>query len=368
MKWLAESLRQSGNQVRVVCPDDSFGESNGQSGLCTFRYAPRSAQILAHSPGGIPAAIKRNRLNYVLVPVFLLAFLLKILRQKKTDIILANWAVTGLLGGLAGRITGTPVVVVLRGSDIHQAQKGVNTLILKSAMRLCQSIVTVGESQAELLKKSFPRYTDKLVTIPNGFPKELLEGEAACESLEPIERIDICFVGSLIEGKGCHILLAAIRTLSKERNIRLSIIGDGPERNYLESAAEGLDVRFYGSLAQEEAYQVMRRSQIFVLPSFAEGRPNALIEALALGLVCVGSDIPAVRDILAGKVVSGYLFASGDEAGLTARIREILENPEEARSRTMSGRDLLSLSGNTWEATAKRYESLLNQVRQERTP
>ena len=100
--------------VITPCGTDRFASTtvNGYRLNC-FRYAPRSWQILAHAPGGLPAALRGKVLAWPLLALFVPALFLASLRAARTaDVIHANWSVTGVIAGLAG--AGLPLLVRLR--------------------------------------------------------------------------------------------------------------------------------------------------------------------------------------------------------------------------------------------------------------
>jgi glycosyltransferase involved in cell wall biosynthesis len=105
----------------------------------------------------------------------------------------------------------------------------------------------------------------------------------------------------------------------------LLIAGEGSERDGLESlcSREGVDdiVEFLG--LRRDVPALLRRSDVFVLPSLWEGNPNVMIEAMALGCSVVASDIPQIRESLVDGV-SGVLVRPGDPVALAAGILRLL--------------------------------------------
>jgi glycosyltransferase involved in cell wall biosynthesis len=82
-------------------------------------------------------------------------------------------------------------------------------------------------------------------------------------------------------------------------------------------------VIFTGWLEKEDLWKVYLASDLFVLPSLHEGMPNAMLEALGIGLSCVGGDVPGARDILKYKEL---LFDSRDERSLIAKIEQFFSD------------------------------------------
>ena len=182
----------------------------------------------------------------------------------------------------------------------------------------------------------------------------------------PQDRKVIVFVGRLVQGKGLPALLEAFTSLRiLEPKTSLLIVGDGPLLNDLRAraAAHGLgnSVIFTGQLADDAVAEALRCSDIFTLPSRAEGIPVALLEAMATGLPSVVSDIAGTEIVVHG--VHG--------------LRVVLENGAclaDALNRLIADRDLrIHMGGAALEAyrstftpdrVAQSYEVMYGNIRQ----
>jgi colanic acid/amylovoran biosynthesis glycosyltransferase len=146
----------------------------------------------------------------------------------------------------------------------------------------------------------------------------------------------LLYVGRLAVNKGLPILLQSIASLqSSHPEIALTVVGDGEDRAILEqmSLQLGLQerVKFVGYKSQAEVRQYLQQTEIFVLPSFAEGVPVVLMEAMAAGVPVVATQIAGVSELVEDGI-SGYLVPPGDRISLTKRI-EMLFNDRQLRSR-----------------------------------
>ena len=135
---------------------------------------------------------------------------------------------------------------------------------------------------------------------------------------------DILFVGRLAEVKGVPLLLEAFARLRPDHpDATLTIVGDGELRGALqaEAVAKGLDdVRFTGAIGQAEVAEAFAKSSLFVLPSYAEGVPVVLMEAMASGRPVVTTRITGVPELVEDGV-SGVLIEPGDIDALTAFLQ-----------------------------------------------
>lgn len=139
----------------------------------------------------------------------------------------------------------------------------------------------------------------------------------------------IVTVGRLSKEKGHRYL---IESFAKVNNIdwELSIVGDGNEREALQSLADKLGVAerviFHGH--QRDFSLQLSEAQIFVLPSLSEGFPNALIEAMSLPLACISSNCIAGPNEIIQDGVNGLLVEPGDVNALANALNRLIENHE----------------------------------------
>lgn len=138
----------------------------------------------------------------------------------------------------------------------------------------------------------------------------------------------LLFVGRLAAVKGLPMLLESLSNLKATMpNISLTVVGDGPDRTLLESltAELGLQkhVTFVGYKSQAEVRQYLQETDVFTLPSFAEGVPVVLMEAMMSGVPVVATQIAGVSELVEDGV-SGFLVPPSDVKGLGDRIETLL--------------------------------------------
>jgi glycosyltransferase involved in cell wall biosynthesis len=141
----------------------------------------------------------------------------------------------------------------------------------------------------------------------------------------------LLYVGRLAAMKGLPILLESLISLrSRYPDLVLTVVGDGPDRTALEAQAArlgvGANIRFLGYRSQAEVREEMRQADVFVLPSFAEGVPVVLMEALASGVPVVATRVAGVGELVEDGV-SGYLVAPGDPGKLAQGVAKLMEDP-----------------------------------------
>jgi glycosyltransferase involved in cell wall biosynthesis len=215
-------------------------------------------------------------------------------------------------------------------SETHLAE------LVKGAL-FVRSISRHGRGQLML---SCPRSEwSKLIYAPLGI--DASEFAPRSTRIASVPRHILC-VGRLAPEKGQALLLEAIASLGAEGNlVHLQLVGDGPDRNWLESRAAELgiasSVEFLGWVDQDQLMALYAETDLFVLPSLAEGIPMVLMEAMAMEIPCVAPCITGIPELIEDGH-SGMLFVVADVEDLTKKIRSLLESPEVCAEMGRQGR------------------------------
>lgn len=190
--------------------------------------------------------------------------------------------------------------------------------------------------------------------VYNSVSSELLKEHVNKKSKKP----SIVYVGRLIESKGVNDLLYAIKGL----DLKLTVVGRGKEFDNLISLSKelNLDVDFLGEIANKKAIKIMKRHDIFVNPSYSEGLPTTVLEAGALDLAVIATDVGGTREII-NNYNTGLLFKPGDRNTLKKLI-EKLENNRNLRKKLASNLKIKIREKFTWDVAAERFFKLLNHI------
>jgi glycosyltransferase involved in cell wall biosynthesis len=179
----------------------------------------------------------------------------------------------------------------------------------------------------------FPTWTDiELFSQPD-------RGER--DALSP----HILYAGALIPRKGVHHLIEAFAGLVKEfPRARLIIVGYKENKVYVDQLRKRVlalyleeQVQFAGQLGQEELAAWMRRASLFALPTYSEGLPRVVFEAMAAELPVIASAVSGVPEIVCNGV-TGFTVAPGAERELGDKMLWLLRHPDEAREMGRRGR------------------------------
>jgi colanic acid/amylovoran biosynthesis glycosyltransferase len=151
--------------------------------------------------------------------------------------------------------------------------------------------------------------------------------------------LTIVCVGRLVPEKGQMILMQAMRRLADMGiTARVVFVGDGRSRDSLEvAAAEGaVDAIFTGPVGLDDVPRWLSRADVFCLPSFAEGLPVVLMEAMAAGLPVVTTRIAGIQELVQDGV-NGFVLAPGRDDLLAAALAELARDRDRARAMGAAG-------------------------------
>ena len=185
-------------------------------------------------------------------------------------------------------------------------------------------ISSYGRSQ--LMRWAAPADWPKIKVVRCGVDSSFLDAEAS----DPPDNATLCCVARLGPQKGLHILVDAVAVVAGERpDLRVVVLGDGPLRSALEAQAAtrgvSANITFAGLASGDAVRQHLLDARAFVLPSFAEGLPVVLMEALALRRPVLTTWVAGIPELVDAQV--GWLSPPGDVAALAASIRAVLDTP-----------------------------------------
>ncbi|MFQ5506786.1 MAG: glycosyltransferase [Planctomycetota bacterium] len=250
---------------------------------------------------------------------------------------------------------GLPSVATARGSDLNVLARvpGVRRQLEEILPRASRCLAVSPELAEELERIAG---LAGVLSVPNGVDLERFRPGGAA----PLRRV-VC-VGRLVEGKAQDLL---VRALAEDARIpELVLVGDGPERGRLERLAEALHVKervsLRGELPRDEVARELGRGGVFAFPSRTEGWPNAVLEALASGMVVLACPVGGMQRILneTGRLLP-LEAGPGDWArALGDCLRDLDENAETLRSRARRRAEQLSWD-RSLEVLAGVYRELL---------
>ncbi|HUI99513.1 MAG TPA: glycosyltransferase [Usitatibacter sp.] len=316
------SLGWGGQEIRVLTEARGVAERGHEVLLA----APPSSRIVSEAAAyGVKAValpIARKGLAGLLAMRGLLA--------RGFDVVNTHSSTDTWLAALAcATLAGAPALVRTRHISARAPRNAATRWLYTRAAR---RIVTTGERLREQVIEETGADPRRVISIPTGIDLERYrpgDRSLARERLAlPRDRPIVGIVATLRSWKGHRHLLRAIATLGSS-DAFLAIVGDGPQREALESLARELSlsarVRFAGN--QSDVVPWMQAFDVFCLPSYAnEGVPQALMQAMACELPVVSTPIGSIGEIVVDGA-TGVLVPPGDVEGLRAALDALLADP-----------------------------------------
>jgi teichuronic acid biosynthesis glycosyltransferase TuaC len=314
----AQSLKKLGVQVEVICPkpvnlpfirglkkqyrmNENVPAYENRDGIPVHRPSYRAV------PGQLKWAQPHKRIAEAV---------LRTMKAKSLnpDLIHAHFAMpSGGAAAIVSESADIPYVLTLHGSDVnvypHYSRSAYQAFLFAS--RSAREVLAVSE---ELKKKAEKMAGISSTFLPIGvdlhrFQKPDKDKQELRRAHElPTDKIILTFVGRLVKEKGVYELAEAVNRL--DNKYFAVFIGDGPEKEALQSSL-GEKAKFTGQIANSLVTEYLSLSDLFVLPSYREGMPTVVIEALAL-------EVPVL------------CTAVGGVPSLFGRHKDILVNPRSA--------------------------------------
>lgn len=194
--------------------------------------------------------------------------------------------------------------------------------------------------------------SERVHLIPNGVDTERFSAGA-----RPERPVVIGTVAALRAEKRIDRLIDCFRAMP-ESDVRLLIVGDGPERAALEAQAAGLRVTFAG--AQSDVAPLLAAIDVFALSSDTEQMPISLVEAMVSGLPVVATDVGDVADMV-GQTNRQYVTPVEDERALTGSMVALSTNSESRRALGLENRSK-ALAEYGLDRMTRRYDALFRQM------
>ena len=253
----------------------------------------------------------------------------ELIKKEQIDHIHCHFGWEGMLAGwMLNKLSGVPFSVTLHGSDILVSPyESLGDVLKSSAMIVC-----VSRQIQDIVINRYGVSADKTVVIRCGIDPQQFQQKAAFEG-----DLNILTVARLHPVKGLGDLVEACRLLKEQGVVfHCTIAGEGDERQKLEELIDqyGLaaSVDLPGSVANHELPGILTRHNIFVLPSHSEGVPVSLMEAMAVGLPVVATDVGGVAELVR-KGENGVLVEPGNPLALADAIVQVQAMPVNEKQR-----------------------------------
>lgn len=263
--------------------------------------------------------------------IFAILRLRKAIRDFSPDIMVTYLIHADLYGRVLGKLFGVKKIVCSKRGALLQWEW------LAKLDWLTRKFVSHYLVQTETAKKEWMKRVNlpenKFTVIPNGIDANFFAGIEKDEKLrqelgiDRAETVIIC-VANLHVNKGHKFLLEAFeKVFRRDKQIKLLLVGDGEEKENLKKQIENYkaknNILFLGK--RTDVPELLKISDIFVLPTMFEGMSNAILEAMACGLPIITTDIPENRELIKDKI-NGILVPVNNTNEIATSLNTLLND------------------------------------------
>ncbi len=260
--------------------------------------------------------------------------LLPFLEKSRPDLVFAPWIhPDGYAAVRACEKIGIPVITCALGSDLRRVPDPVSRWLVRQTMKRSTAVVTVSRELKEWAVK-YGAAPGNVFPVLNGCDMTVFHPRDRAEmrrkwKVEPDAELAL-FVGWITHTKGIRELMDAAESLFERRpRMRLALIGDGDMRDWLKQRVAGSAWRDrFLVLGHKTAWEIaewVAASNYLCLPSYSEGCPNVVIEALAGGRPVVGTNVGGIPELL--NETTGIIIPARDTAKLAQALNEAFDRP-----------------------------------------
>lgn len=336
---VVESL-QAGGAERVVA---EYAKWHDRS-----RYVPEVCCVLSSGPfaeplesAGVPVHVLGRKSRFDLGAMFRLS---RIIRRGRFDVVhYHNFA--ALVAGLPASILGRARVVVRTEHNVMRTRAPARHLV--SRVAVLREDAQIGVSDAVRHSHTdwgrIPR--GRFVTVRNGIDETRIAPAADRATTRrklglPDDAFVCLNIGSLTEQKNRHVLLDAAARLADIEELRVLIVGSGPEEEELKRRADelGLSGRVLFLGQRLDIPDLLVASDVFVLSSDWEGLPITILEAMAAGVPCVATAVGGVPEAVMDGV-NGLTVEPGDPPALAEGVRRLARDADLRAAFSAAARD-----------------------------
>lgn len=250
----------------------------------------------------------------------------RVMREERPSLVSLHSSKAGLIGRVAARLVGVPVVFTAHGwaftEGVNERRRKIYQVIERVAAPLAGRIITVSDYDRELALAHKVGGAKRLVRVHNAVPD--YDGGAETKINSEITRF--VMVARFAAPKNQADLLYALAAVDS-RDWCVELIGDGEKRAECKQLAEKLGISeqvvFTGEV--QDVPERLQKCDVFALISDWEGLPFSIIEAMRAGLPVVASDVGGIPELVTDGV-NGFLAPRDDKRLLTKRFQELLES------------------------------------------
>ena len=279
--------------------------------------------------------------------------------SEKIDVIICSTPIGGMLGRLVAKKTKTKVIYAAHGLLFFKGAPFINNTLYKLQEKIMAKwtdvIITINNEDYSSMERIKKKKGCKMylvhgagVDVDNSLLESFDFEKKRSELRIPVDAKLITSIGFLNKNKNYKVVINALKLLKNLYDVHYVICGEGSEEEKLKRLAKknGVEGRVHFLGFRTDVFEIIKASDLVIVPSFREGVPRVVLEAMNLGVPCIGSDTRGIRELI-GKDFSEFLsdphspkkYASSIDFAFTNQdycSKAIKRNYEEAKKYTSS--------------------------------
>ena len=355
--------------MKILITAPSLNELHNVSGVSsvvrTIVQYKSHTHLYEHFQIGLKDGEKK-RLKWAIDQLTLIPRLLQFIRKKGVQIIHLNTDFTKasvirdfLLVKSIKRLAGKPILLHVHGGFMLMsppARKSVYGRLIAGLLKSSDRVLVLSKAEQEMLHS---QYGVESIVLPNAV--------APVEDVSEknfYQKIHFIFIGKIVRTKGIFLITDALKRLSEHFNcFTFTIYGTGPDKDLFLSSlreVEGLDFSYKGVARGKEKVAAFANANVFLLPSYSEGLPMAMLEAMQMGCIPVVCDEETIKAVVHHKI-NGFIVKKGSSGELYAELKSIIEDRKQLNKISLSAIETIRTNYNITDymkALAANYASL----------
>lgn len=265
------------------------------------------------------------------------------------------------LMALISKFFGKKVIIAPRSGGILADFKSSRKNLYKKVFEKVDVIVCQSETWKNTFSKEFPDVDiDRFKVIYNGVDTEDYQFKESSDNNRA--SLNLLFLAWVDRNKGIYELISACEKLKQDGfDFNISICGNGKDfdkvSKYVLDNNLNCFIKMEGWIGREKKMSFLSKTDLFVLPSYFEGMPNALLEAMAVGVPAIATSVGAIPDVILDKE-NGYLIEPKNSSALYQALKVAIENPERLKSMRSNARQRIERN-HSLDLVVSKYSNIL---------
>lgn len=331
-----ENHKNNNHPISVLITSPSIDPDEHIGGIATFTsllLQNNSEVNYIHFARGRKKDQKRGVMWFIKQPAIFADFFLTLIKSKETKVVHINMPLDKLavlrdtILVVIASICMRKIILHLHGGkySLNRSTPFLIKKIVRLSIGLSSKLIMLGNEERKYLIEYYKVKPQKLRLLYNA-----VKLEESIEEKQYNSTINILYLGRIEKSKGLREILLALRLLSFKYSVRLIIAGEGTEKEkFLQECEVHIPGKYeyMGVVTGIRKQLIFNKSHIFLMPSYYEGLPYSLLEAMANKLIPVVTPVGSIPEVIEDGC-NGVIVPVNDYKKIFMRISELIEDPQ----------------------------------------